>query len=194
VRLRYCVLAGLLLSAAGSQGQPARWTIREAPVELRPLIARADLMIAAMQDSIVRELSDKFEQGGADLAINSCHIDSALVAHRIGREGAAAGRTSDRLRNPTNVPPRWALPVVTEYAGHRSRDVEGFAVDLGDKVGVMRPISERRICGNCHGPVEGLSPRIRAVLADRYPADKATGFREGEIRGWFWVEVPKSGR
>jgi hypothetical protein len=32
---------------------------------------------------------------------------------------------------------------------------------------------------------------VRKVLAERYPADKGLGFTEGEIRGWFWVEVPK---
>jgi hypothetical protein len=32
---------------------------------------------------------------------------------------------------------------------------------------------------------------VRAVLAERYPADRAIGFANGEIRGWYWVEMPK---
>jgi hypothetical protein len=31
---------------------------------------------------------------------------------------------------------------------------------------------------------------VREELAERYPADRATGFKVGDIRGWFWVEVP----
>ena len=31
----------------------------------------------------------------------------------------------------------------------------------------------------------------QAVLAKEYPADQATGFKENDLRGWFWVEVPK---
>jgi hypothetical protein len=69
--------------------------------------------------------------------------------------------------------------------------VAGFAVDLGDRVGVLRPIREQRICAPCHGPEEKFSARLRAELADRYPVDRATGFRDGDIRGWFWVEIPK---
>lgn len=44
----------------------------------------------------------------------------------------------------------------------------------------------------CHGPAGKLSPGVRSALEHRYPADRAAGFREGEIRGWYWVEVPKT--
>lgn len=185
----------LLVSAAVASAQsPQTWPIRDAPAEFRPVIARADLMIAAMHDSMIRELNRGFEAGGADQAIKSCHIDSLLMAQRITREGAAAGRTSDRLRNPTNTPKAWAAELVKANAGRMARDVDGFAVDLGDAVGVMRPLVQRPICANCHGPTDKLSDVVRQELADRYPADKAVGFKEGEIRGWFWVEVPKKPR
>jgi hypothetical protein len=75
-----------------------------------------------------------------------------------------------------------------------AREVEGFAADLGEKVGVLRPIAERPMCASCHGPAEKIDPVVRAALIGRYPADRATGFRNGEIRGWFWVEVPKKAR
>jgi hypothetical protein len=191
--MRSCGLALAILLAAAMVGAQSSvtWEISKAPSELRPLIARADLMIAAMHDSVLRELADAFEKGGPERAIKSCHIDSLLMSQRIAREGAAAGRTSDRLRNPTNVPRPWAAGLVRTHAGRMAKDVDGFAVDLGDRIGVLRPISERRICGNCHGPAEDLAPGVRRELAERYPADRATGFKEGEIRGWFWVEVPR---
>lgn len=194
MRSCWSTLVFALSAAAMSAQAPTTWPIREAPPELRTAIARADLMIVAMHDSVLRELADGFAQGGADTAIKSCHIDSLLMTQRFAREGAVAGRTSDRLRNPTNTPRPWAADLVKANAGRRARDVEGFAVDLGDKVGLLRPISQRPICANCHGPVDRLSPGVRAVLADRYPADKAVGFTEGEIRGWFWVEIPKRSR
>jgi hypothetical protein len=194
MRSRYSLLLVAIAAVALSAQAPVTWRIREVPAELRSVVARADLMIAAMHASVLRELADGFAQGGADMAINSCHIDSVLITQRLGREGVAAGRTSDRLRNPTNAPRPWTAAIVKANAGRRSQDVDGFAVDLGDKLGVIRPISQRPICANCHGPAERLSPAVRAVLAERYPADRAVGFREGEIRGWFWVEIPKQPR
>jgi hypothetical protein len=184
------------LAAASLQAQPAlpknAWRIGEAPPELRHAISRADLIVASMQDALVHELTAALTKGGPAFAIKSCHIDVIGVTQRIARqESIAAGRTSDRLRSPTNAPKPWAAPLVQANAGRRARDVEGFAVDLGDKVGVLRPIAERPMCASCHGPVSRLSPAVRDELTDRYPHDRATGFTEGEIRGWFWVEMPK---
>jgi hypothetical protein len=114
---------------------------------------------------------------------------------RLARaEGIAAGRTSDRLRNPANAPRAWAAPLVTANAGRLARDIDGFAVDLGNAVGVLRPIAERPMCASCHGPAAKMAPAVSAALEARYPADRAVGFAEGEIRGWFWVEVPKRSR
>jgi hypothetical protein len=190
---RGVLLAAVLMSTAvTARLQVNSWSISQAPAELRPAISRADLVIAAMQDAVLRELRDALDRGGPGTAINSCHLDVIRVSQRIGRErGVAAGRTSDRLRNPTNAPKPWAAPFVKEYAGRSAREIDGFAVDLGDKVGVLRPIVEQATCASCHGPVEELTPAVRRVLADRYPVDRAVNFTPGEIRGWFWVEMPK---
>jgi hypothetical protein len=83
---------------------------------------------------------------------------------------------------------------VQAHAGERARNVDGFVVDLGDKIGVLRPIAERAICAGCHGPADAVSTGVKTLLAERYPADHALGFKEGEIRGWFWVEMPKRPR
>lgn len=176
-------------------GSPPVWRIAAAPPELQVPIARADLIVAQMHDALIRELTIALERGGPDRALQSCHIDVIGLLQRLGRhEGIAAGRTGDRLRSPTNAPRPWAAPLVRAHAGGMARDIDGFAVDLGDKVGVLRPIAERSMCASCHGPVEKLSPAVRAALADRYPADQAIGFKEGEVRGWYWVEMPKGRR
>jgi Protein of unknown function (DUF3365) len=191
--LRTALLAGGLLTATlAAQTEFKSWPLSQVPADLRFTISRADLVIVAMQDAFLRELNDALARGGPAGAISFCHLDATAITQRVGREeGIAAGRTSDRLRSPTNAPRPWAAALVKAHAGQPARSIDGFAVDLGDKVGVLRPISERPICAGCHGPAERLSPAVKTVLADRYPADHATGFKEGEIRGWFWVEMPK---
>jgi hypothetical protein len=188
-----------VVTAAALNGQPSTstsiWSIKDAPAELRPAISRGNAVIAAMHDALLWELNSGLEQGGPLLAIKSCHIDSARVAERVGREeGLAAGRTSDRLRNPTNAPRAWAAPLVRANAGRRAQDVEGFAVDLGEKVGVLRPVAQRTACAGCHGQSDQFSTAVRAELKERYPSDRAIGFADGDIRGWYWVEVPKQRR
>jgi hypothetical protein len=185
-----------LLLAVSLQAQsplpPGTWRIRDVPTELKHPVSRADLIVVSMQDALLRELAEAIEEGGPGFAIRSCHIDVIGAIQRIARyEGIAAGRTSDRLRSPTNAP-RPSAQLVSANAGRRARDLPGFAVDLGDKVGVLRPLAERPLCASCHGPLETLSPAVREELRDRYPRDRAVGFAEGGIRGWFWVEVPKT--
>lgn len=191
--LRTVVVAAVLMSpVVAAQSEFKSWPVSQAPAELRIPISRADLVVAAMQDAVIRELSDALARGGPAQAIDFCHLDATAAAQRVGRqEGIAAGRTSDRLRDPTNAPRPWAAPLVKANAGRAARSVEGFAVDLGDKVGVLRPIVERPMCAGCHGPAETLHPAVKLALTDRYPADRAVGFHDGEIRGWFWVEMPK---
>lgn len=183
-----CLFAGLLLGAAARaavQGPPI-YPVDDAPASLRPAIQRGDLAIVALQSAILTELSRELGRGGAVAAMSFCHLDAAGHSRRIGREeGIVAGRTSDRLRNPSNAPKPWAAPIVARYAGTPAAGVDGFAVDLGDTVGVMRPIAHRRMCSTCHGPGEALNPAVAAELKTRYPRDRATGFREGDLRGWF---------
>lgn len=195
-RILQIVLIGALVLAPSAHAQdplPAgTWRVPDAPAELKYPISRADLIVASMQDALLRELTEGLRTGGPAFAIKSCHIDVIGTIQRIGhQEGVAAGRTSDRLRSPTNAPKSWAAALVTANAGRRARDVPGFAVDLGDKVGVLRPIAHRPMCASCHGAADTLEPAVQAQLRDRYPRDQATGFTEGEIRGWYWVEVPK---
>jgi hypothetical protein len=132
------------------------------------------------------------QRGGAEGAVRVCHLEAASVAQQVARkQGIAAGRTSHRLRNPTNAPRSWAAPIVASHAGKPIAGVDGVVVDLGDRIGLLRPIGFRATCAGCHGPREQLAPAVVKELGERYPNDQAVGFKEGDIRGWFWVELPK---
>lgn len=180
---------------AQSGAEPRTWAIVEAPPELKPAIAEADAIIAAQHNALLRQLNRELAEGGAAAAIEACHLEATSQAFWVARQkGFASGRTSDRLRVPTNVPPPWARPVVARYAGKRAADVDGFAVDLGDRVGVLRPAAMTQACESCHGPEDRISPNIKNALAERYPRDRALGFKPGEIRGWYWTEIPKDAR
>ena len=187
----------IILAATAVQAQtdlpPGTWPIGKAPAEWRPAIARADLLVVSLHDALRRELTHALAQGGPAFAIKACHIDVVGLTRRMsGRAGIPAGRTSDRLRNPANAPPAWAAPLVAASGVKRlARGTDGFVVDLDRSLGVLRPILHQRMCDSCHGPADRIDPAVQAMLAVRYPGDRATGFVEGQLRGWFWVEVPK---
>jgi mono/diheme cytochrome c family protein len=68
--------------------------------------------------------------------------------------------------------------------------VRAETVDLGDRVGVLRPIATAAPCLQCHGPSDSVSPETAAFLSTAYPGDRAVGFAEGDLRGFFWAEAP----
>jgi hypothetical protein len=105
--------------------------------------------------------------------------------------GVEVGRTSARLRNPRNAPPAWAKAYVAATEGRKAADVAPRAYDLGDRVGVLRPIEARHRCLGCHAARAKIPASTRAWLARSYPQDRAFGYALGDLRGFWWAEAPK---
>lgn len=192
-------LAALLLSA-GCAGAPAAgaaspvalatYEPAQVPPALAPALWRAEAATKALQQRLSRRLLEEMADGPS--AVQVCREEAPAIAADVSTmQGLSVGRTSHRLRNPANAPRPWAAPFVAAAAGRQAADVQAVAVDLGDRVGYLRPIGLAGGCLKCHGPAEGLSPGVKAALAASYPRDRATGFAEGELRGWFWAEVMK---
>jgi mono/diheme cytochrome c family protein len=190
--VRFVLLAAVLaMTMAGAPSQFTSWPISQAPAELQQAISRADLLIAEMQGAVLRELSPAFQRATPE-TLSFCHLDATALKDRVaGHERVAMGRTSDRLRNPANAPRPWAAALVRVHAAAKPSAIEGFAVDLGDRLGVLRPIVEQPACATCHGPETKIAPAVLTAIRNRYPADRAVGFKDGDLRGWFWVELPK---
>jgi hypothetical protein len=108
-----------------------------------------------------------------------------IAEHAADEHGLAIGRTSHRLRNPANTAPEWADALIEQRVAE-SAYLAGPAGELG----VMLPIRVAQPCLACHGAREDLDGEVAAALAESYPADEAVGFTEGDLRGWFWIEVP----
>ena len=60
-----------------------------------------------------------------------------------------------------------------------------YAEVVDDQFRFMKAIPTAAVCLNCHG--SELKPAVSEKLSALYPADRATGFREGDIRGAFVV-------
>ena len=168
------------------------YPVADAPAAWQPAVQRGDLVIVSVQSAVLRELHAAMARGGPEEALTACHLDAVAAALTVSRrEGVAVGRTSAHLRNARNAPPAWAAAIVARYDDKTAADAAGFVVDLGDRVGLLRPIVEQPICAACHGPVRKMAPAARASIAARYPSDRAVDFDTGDLRGWFWVEIPK---
>lgn len=166
----------LLVLAAGSQYAPA-----DVPAGLRPALQRAEEAIHSAACDVERE----FGEGDPD--VNAARCEGARSV-----PGVAVGRTSARLRNPHNAPPSWAREYVAATDGRKAAAVAPRVFDLGDRVGLLRPIEIRRRCLTCHAAADSLGPSTRAWLRSAYPRDRAFDYALGDLRGFWWAEAPKT--
>ncbi len=170
-------------SATGAQAQDQQTT---------QAVERAGRALQSLQAALMTRLRQAMEQGGPRQAVGICRDEAQTITRKIKSEqGMAVGRTSHRLRNPANAAPEWAKALVEAAAGRKAAAVEPQVVDLGDRIGVLRPIGLADMCLRCHGPAEAVKRDIGDLLDAAYPADQAVGFAVGDLRGWGWAEVPK---
>ena len=154
--------------------------------------ARAEQAMNELQQALMARLSAAMAGGGPAAAITVCRTEARAVTETIARQqGIGLGRTSHRVRNPANTPPLWARSVVEASAGLKASAERLRVVDLGDRVGVLRPIGTVEMCMRCHGPADVVRRSLGDALAKVYPQDRATGFSPGDLRGWMWAEIPK---
>jgi hypothetical protein len=179
------------LSALLPAQAPRSWTVKDAPAEYQAAAARAMGAFDAVQAALSARLMEEMKAGGPTRAIVVCRDEAIPLTTKIAVEqsGMALGRTSHLVRNPSNAPRDWMRPFVQKAAGRRAADVQPVVVDLGNRVGVLRPIGTAGACTTCHGAKESQPEALQRLLAELYPSDKAVGFSEGDLRGFFWAEV-----
>ncbi len=177
-----------LLTIASCGGKQASYPRDAAPSALQPAAEAADLAMDVLQKRLAARLGEAVAAGGPATAVGVCHAEALAITRAVADEHAIElGRTSHRLRNADNAPRAWLRPFVQQAEGQPPTGEH--VVDLGDRVGVVRPLFILGPCLQCHGPE--VKPEVAAAISRDYPNDRATGFAEGELRGFMWAEAPK---
>ena len=147
---------------------------------------RANGAREALFGTLMARLTAAMQEGGAPVAIDVCRVDAPAIASDTGAaQGLTIGRTSFKLRNPENTPPAWAAPYV------EARRAEPLVLRGSDgALAALFPIVLKAECVQCHGPEANIAPDVLTAIQQAYPGDAATGFQEGDLRGWFHVTVP----
>lgn len=141
----------------------------------------------AMFTRLSGALMDAMASGGPAAAITVCKTKAPEIAEEVSRlHDLRIGRTGVRLRNLNNTAPGWAAKMTEDMI-----DNPQFVSLSNGGSAALLPIKMQAMCLMCHGPEEQLVPEIKTKLSELYPDDRATGFQEGELRGWFWIEMER---
>lgn len=185
-------LAALLL--AGCAAAPSE------PVAAPPgYLDQARNLAATVPANLLAVLTDELNRSGAAGAIEVCREKAPQMARAASeRSGWNVRRASLRNRNPKGVPDAWERAALERFdaqaaAGAAPPTLETWqVVDEGGRqvFRYAKALPTQPLCVQCHGSVDKLSEPVKQKLRALYPADRATGYEPGQIRGALFLKKP----
>lgn len=161
---------------------------------------------------VAAELSDKVrslllrELDKKDIAnaVKVCsEIAQGITRQLSVKTGYSVRRVSMRYRNPKNIPDEYERRKLKEFdVLNRDKRLKNEYAEVVKEQGkdylrYMKPLIAFPLCINCHGAKENIAPEVKVILADKYPDDRATGFKVGDVRGAISIKMtlsPKDNR
>lgn len=156
-------------------------------------IAEARAAASTLPPRLLAALNEKIAEVGPEGAIPVCKDMAPAMAKEVAAStGWQLKRVSLKPRNAQRATPdAWEKTVLEEFdrraaAGENPATLEkGEVVETagGPVYRYAKALPTQALCLSCHGPRDQLKPEVRAVIDEHYPDDRATGYKEGEIRG-----------
>ena len=155
--------------------------------------AASTRLIGDFQASLQGRLMKAIASGGATGAIGECRIAAPGISDSMSLEGWIIKRVSDKNRNPDNRPTLAERNILAVF-GDTSQPNKKFYGEWITEDSVTyytyyKPIYVKNLCLKCHGDLQTLAPGVYQAVKEDYPTDKATGYKEGELRGMFVVRA-----
>lgn len=109
-------------------------------------------------------------------------------------EGVRVYRTALKYRNEKNKPDATDIEVMKKFEEQMkngSFKKKPIVVSVDSKNRVYVPLMTEKVCLKCHGNPQKMDAKVKETIASKYPNDKATGFKEGSLRGVIVAEMQK---
>lgn len=141
------------------------------------------------------QLKKAMKEGGPAKAVDFCSQHAwpltEKVAHAAG-EGIRVKRVTDKPRNPANAADPVDAEALEAFASRKTPYMTKLTEGGKTVYRFYKPlrIPEKAPCLKCHGEV--IHPQAAMLLSERYPEDKAYGYKTGDLRGAVRVEVDAS--
>lgn len=137
---------------------------------------------------------------GTAYAFEFCSLNAqqltADVQKKLGK-GFLVKRTSFQYRNPKNAPDPNEQKALTYFQNQlqQTGKLPPYYLQKIKQNGTTlwryyKPLKIGGACLNCHGEITQMNPQILTLLRQKYPRDKATGYKIGDFRGVIRIQFP----
>lgn len=142
-----------------------------------------------------KNLLQAIQKEGTSGAITFCNTRAIFLTDSMSNElGARIKRVSDLNRNPQNTANEQELNYIRNAKVQiaAGNEAEALIIESPDYYTGYYPIMTNNMCLQCHGiPDQDVKPEVLNTLKSLYPEDLATGFKEGDLRGIWVIEMDK---
>jgi len=164
---------------------------------LAPVKQEGIKYIKMLGGALKKEVKAKMKEDptGA-LAMGFCSEKAKEITEDVNTklpDYASVRRTALRVRNEANKPDETDIKIMKAYEKaiadktFQPKDIK--VVEVNNTYRIYKPLPAKKMCLKCHG--QNISDNIKTVLKKVYPNDKATGFKEGDLRGVIVAEIKK---
>ncbi|MDX1829425.1 MAG: DUF3365 domain-containing protein [Lutibacter sp.] len=142
------------------------------------------------------KLKEQLQKGGVVHAIPFCNSEALPITKELSKKfNVSIKRTSNKIRNIKNNSTARELEVVEKFITLKENNKElAPIVEVGknDKIHFYAPIIMKNNCLVCHGTVgQEISVKNDSIIKLLYPNDKATNYKEGDVRGIWSITFDK---
>ncbi len=154
--------------------------------------SKGDSLTAQTFDTLRKTLQKAISVSGLPGAVEFCNTAALDLTKTYAGKGIQIKRTSDKIRNPANIPDEMENDVIKTYLEQKEENKQLTAFikqDAGGNHHYFKPILIQAMCLNCHGAKETqIKPDTWDMIQKKYPNDAAFNYKEGDIRGiWHLV-------
>lgn len=145
-------------------------------------------------------MKKEMKAGGPMAAVKVCTEMAPQITAEISRnKGWKVTRVGTRVRNPMlGMPDSWEQKILAQFADRAGKgegfDKMAFAEVVEENDGkyfrFMKAIGVKSQCLACHGDTAKMNPEVKKLLSEKYPHDKATGYKVGDLRGAVSIKRP----
>ncbi|MGD9784738.1 MAG: DUF3365 domain-containing protein [Hyphomicrobiaceae bacterium] len=160
------------------------------------LTATAREAIKGLGGTLKEKLQAAMKDGGPVAALSVCNVEAPKIEKdRSDASSMDVGRTALKVRNPGNAPDAFERRVMEDFVAKIKGGADAMKLEHAETVDeggkkvfrYLKPImTAGSPCLACHG--SELKPEVAAKIKELYPADQATGFSAGDMRGAFTVK------
>jgi len=141
-------------------------------------------------------LQTAIQQDGVSNALPFCSLAaSPLTASMAGKHGVTIRRITHKPRNPAGRADITELAILNHFEAALTNTnsppplVTNFTASTATFFAPI--ILNNELCLKCHGePGKDISSENVALIAHLYPQDEATGFKLGQLRGAWRIDIP----